>query len=246
MGVDNTKAPFFYLNGTVYKLIHSGIVNTYISSYLTSNNITVGGYISPTDDLTSGYTLGTSSNRWHTLYAGHVECTGSSPDISVGTSSNNLMSLRWTTGNFRGLYDSSDWVISYNGSNTYLGKGNVGIGTSIPSYKLHVIGTIYATDGVTALSDIRQKDVITFKYAPNLNEIAYAPIIRYTMKDDPEKQQHVGSIAQYWRNVMPEAVNEANDGTLSMQYGVIALTSVIALAREVKRLKEEVERLKKN
>ena len=123
-------------------------------------------------------------------------------------------------------------------------KGNVGIGTDSPQYKLHVAGSIYATGGVSALSDIRQKDVITFKYAPDLNEIAFAPIIRYTMKDDTEKQQHVGSIAQYWRSVMPEAVNEAKDGTLSMQYGVIALTSVIALAREVRRLKAEINRLK--
>ena len=209
------------------------------------------GSIVPTADFTSGYTLGTPSMRWHTLYAGHVDCIGSAPGIAVGTKINSTtyrLSLHWASESStasRGLFDSSDtWVIAYNGSDTYLNGGNVGIGTSSPSYKLHVSGNIYATGGVSALSDIRQKNIITFKYAPDLNEIAFAPIIRYTIKDDPENQQHVGSIAQYWRSVMPEAVNEAKDGTLSMQYGVIALTSVIALAREVRELKAEIKLLK--
>lgn len=198
--------------------------------------------------------IGAGASSSYQLYVGgkiyatdnmYVIKSGSASVMSVGSSMANRMSLEWNTDSVRGLYDTSlAWVIAYNGTDTYLNAGNVGIGTSSPSYKLHVAGSIYATGGVSALSDIRQKDVITFKYAPDLNEIAFAPIIRYTIKDDEQKREHVGSIAQYWRSVMPEAVNEAKDGTLSMQYGVIALTSVIALAREVRKLKAEINRLK--
>ena len=123
-------------------------------------------------------------------------------------------------------------------------NNRIGIGTSSPSYALHVSGTIYATGGVTGLSDIRKKNVITYEWAPCLSSIAEAPIIRYTMKDDEKKRERVGSVAQYWQKVMPEAVTADDEGTLSMNYGEISLVNVIALAREVKHLKEEINRLK--
>ena len=123
-------------------------------------------------------------------------------------------------------------------------NNRIGIGTSSPSYALHVSGTVYATGGVTALSDIRKKNVITYEWAPCLSSIAEAPIIRYTMKDDEKKRERVGSVAQYWQKVMPEAVTADDEGTLSMNYGEISLVNLIALAREVKHLKEEINRLK--
>ena len=125
-------------------------------------------------------------------------------------------------------------------------NNRIGIGVSSPSQAMHVSGNILATGGVTALSDIRKKNIITYKWSPAISAIAAAPIARYTMKDDKDKKERIGSIAQYWRDVMPEAVFEGEDGILSMDYGTISLVSVIALAREVKRLKEEVERLRKN
>ena len=124
-------------------------------------------------------------------------------------------------------------------------NSRIGLGTPSPSYKLHVAGDIYATGGVSCLSDLRKKDVLTYKWAPCLSMIADAPIIRYIMKDDEQKRERIGSVAQYWQKVMPETVNADAEGTLSMNYGEISLVSVIALAREVKRLKAEIEQLKK-
>ena len=135
--------------------------------------------------------------------------------------------------------NSGHLVLCHNGQ-------NVGIGTDSPSYKLHVAGTIYATGSITERSDIRCKDVETYQWAPSLSMIANAPIIRYSMKDDETQRMRVGSVAQYWQKVMPEAVCEAADGTLSMNYGVISLVNVIALAREVRQLKAEIEQLKKH
>lgn len=56
--------------------------------------------------------------------------------------------------------------------------------------------------------------------------------------------QCTGSIAQYWKEILPNCVSEDKDGMLSMQYGNIALVSVISLAREVAALKETVKVLK--
>ena len=123
-------------------------------------------------------------------------------------------------------------------------NGNVGIGTTSPSYKLHVAGTIYATGSITERSDIRCKDVETYKWSPTLDMIADAPIIRYTMKDDKSHRMRVGTVAQYWEKVMPEAVSKDNEGTLSIAQGDICMVNVTALAREVRKLREEVKLLR--
>ena len=122
--------------------------------------------------------------------------------------------------------------------------GYCGIGVTNPAYKLHVAGTIYATGSITERSDIRCKDVETYQWSPTLDMIADAPIIRYSMKDDETHRMRVGSVAQYWEKMIPETVSQDNDGILSMAQGDICMVNVIALAREVRRLKEEIKQLR--
>ena len=129
--------------------------------------------------------------------------------------------------------NSGNLCLCYNGH-------NVGIGTNSPSYKLHVAGTIYATGAITERSDIRCKDVETYQWAPSLSMIANAPIIRYSMKDDEAHRMRVGSVAQYWEKVMPEAVSKADDGILSIAQGDICMVCIIAMAREIERLKAKI------
>ena len=123
-------------------------------------------------------------------------------------------------------------------------NGNIGIGTDSPSYKLHVAGTIYATGSITERSDIRCKDVETYQWSPTLDMIADAPIIRYTMKDDKTHRMRVGSVAQYWEKMIPETVSKDNKGILSIAQGDICMVNVIALARVVRKLREEIIQLK--
>ena len=99
---------------------------------------------------------------------------------------------------------------------------------------------------VTALSDIRKKNVIE-DIELDVNAIALARLIRFTWKDRKfDKNEHVGGIAQEWQKILPEAVHESEDGTLSMDYGAIGMISAVTLARKVVRMESEVEILKKD
>jgi len=97
---------------------------------------------------------------------------------------------------------------------------------------------------VTALSDIRKKNVID-DIKLDVNAIALARLIRFTWKDGHDTDEHVGGIAQEWKKILPEAVHEAADGTLSMDYGAIGMISAVTLARKVVRMESEVEILRK-
>ena len=138
--------------------------------------------------------------------------------------------------------------------------GNVGIGITSPSYKLHVSGNIYATGAVTALSDARKKDV-QGDAKIGVEQIADAPAVQFLWKDEERRKEgvQVGTLAQYWQAVLPEVVMDKG-GELSMQYGVAALVSAIITARKVvdherriselekenERLRTEVEQLRLN
>ena len=113
--------------------------------------------------------------------------------------------------------------------------------------------------GQNTSSDRRLKTELG-KVSLKVSDIAAAPMVRYLWTGKPWLGEQVGSYAQAWQPLLPEAVKNGHDGYLEMQYGVIALLSVIATAREVEDhgrrilelegenriLKEEMERLKQN
>ena len=203
-----------------------------------------GDVLPSADYATTEYNLGSSEYRWSRVYAYAAELYGTAPSCHVGTSSSARISLHWSSDNNRGLYDYTGyWLIGTNGTNTFLMKGNVGIGTTSPSYKLHVSGQIYCTGGFTFLSDERKKNIIDRDVKLTVADIANAPLIHYTLKDDKEQRVRVGSIAQYWQKVLPESVTEAKDGTLSMGYDVQAHTAVVVLARRVQELEKMIYQL---
>ena len=124
-------------------------------------------------------------------------------------------------------------------------NSRVGIGTNNPSTKFSVAGSIYASGGFTFLSDIRKKNVIDYDQKLTVEDIANAPLIHYTLKDDKEQRVQVGSVAQYWEKKLPETVLKDEEGTLSMQYDVQAHTAAVVLARKVLEMQKEIDELKK-
>ena len=137
---------------------------------------------------------------------------------------------------FGGSYNSPGMVILP--SNKY-----VGIGTTSPTYKLHVSGTAYATGGFQNGSDIRYKHVLQ-DLALTVAQVAAAPSFLFRWTDGTADGVQAGSSAQYWQQVMPQVVTESA-GRLSMQYDKAALAAAITIAREVETLEQRVDRLEK-
>ena len=75
-------------------------------------------------------------------------------------------------------------------------------------------------------------------------QIAEAPSIKYTWKDKEKGSKvYIGTTAQYWQDIIPEAVSEDKDGKLGLNYQGLSIAAVISLAKEVVELKAKIAEL---
>jgi hypothetical protein len=118
--------------------------------------------------------------------------------------------------------------------------GSVGIGTSVPTSKLHVVGDTYisgiltATD-INSASDIRLKTNIK-SFENTLEKIIQINGVSFNWIDSNAKSG--GIIAQDVEKVFPELVNDGDHKTVNYN-GLIGV-----LVESIKELKQEVEYLK--
>lgn len=130
----------------------------------------------------------------------------------------------------------------------YFGACNTS-GAWITDYyqKWHFNGEVYAKTGVwsdgyvsakgqNTSSDMRLKNVLN-EVVLCVKDIANAPSMRFSWKNGGDID--VGSSAQYWQGLLPDAVKERN-GMLEMQYANIALLSAIAIAKKVEKHEEKI------
>jgi len=95
--------------------------------------------------------------------------------------------------------------------------GNVGIGTTSPAHKFHVVGDIYASGNVTAYSDARDKKNLKTIEDP-VSKIE--KINGYTYEKDGIA--YTGLVAQELLEVLPEAVSGSEKSGYGIAYGNIA------------------------
>ena len=91
---------------------------------------------------------------------------------------------------------------------------NVGIGTTSPSYNLHVAGDIYATGNIIGYSDERAKSDIQ-KIESALEKIEKLNGYTFTMNN----KRYTGMIAQEVLQVLPEAVVGTEETEYALAYG---------------------------
>jgi len=117
----------------------------------------------------------------------------------------------------------------------------VGIGTNNPTAAtLHVGGSIYASQDITALSDRRYKQNIV-PLSNCLDSICSLTGYSYTRTDYKPGESQIGLIAQEVDQVYPQAVNYDSESDIySLNY-----TALIApLVQSIKELREQVAQLK--
>lgn len=137
-----------------------------------------------------------------------------------------------------GAGTSKDFVISsYNGTTStnracITLKGNVGVGIDNPSAKLHVVGNILATGGVTMQSQRSLKNVVDER-GLSLTELSAIKPTRYTWKDKRDDRIHFGGIADDIEKVLPEVIYKTSDGTLTMDYGNAGFAIASSLIKPV-------------
>ena len=117
--------------------------------------------------------------------------------------------------------------------------GNLGIGTSNPAYKLHVIGEIYSTGMVTSLSDSNFKTNV-LEIQDSLAKLDQLHGYTFEFTTESTNRRYAGVLAQEVQKVLPEAIVETATGELSVTYGNLSALIINA----VKDLKKEVDELK--
>jgi hypothetical protein len=204
-----------------------------------SGNVGIGT-TSPYTKLHVNNDSGTSTvriQRSSYLYdAGIRLYTGTAQDwfIGTGTINDNTRDLD--------IYDGVEGQ-----SRLYITEsGNIGIGTTNPTSKLHVYGTINSASTITAAnyscSDARYKHSITpignaMQKLMSLNGVFYSWKTEKFKDMNFSKDRQLGFIAQEVEKVVPELVYTDSKGYKSMSYN--KLTAVIVEAmKEMKKVSD--------
>ena len=108
---------------------------------------------------------------------------------------------------------------------------------------LQVYGNIRYTGTSSSSSDIRLKKKLK-DIQLTTKDISLAPSYKFKWKRE-NGGIAIGSSAQYWRKLLPDAVCEDENGYLSMSYANIALVSAISIAREVVNMDKRISEIER-
>jgi hypothetical protein len=124
--------------------------------------------------------------------------------------------------------------------------GNVGIGTTSPSYTLHVNGSVAGTSAYVNLSDKRyKKDILPIENA--LDKILALNGVTFNWDKENtdmnlDDNNHIGLLAQDVEEIIPQVVSTGTDENKTKS---VAYTDLIpVLIEAIKELKAEIEILK--
>jgi hypothetical protein len=208
----------------------NGLFTSFSSSWATNLSATIGGTTLSIPSLYSDYAgqLRYSRSIWGQSFDGTADITG---DL-------------YLNGSNLGLYGTPGWSNSCYISGYYSSGYKIGFAVGGTAVVEISSAGVYSTSGVTALSDIRFKNVVE-RMDIDVKRIAEMSIIKFLWNDrDEGGKLHVGCVAQEWESLLPWTVQEVN-GKKSLDYSVAALVSAVAVARKVESHEERIARLER-
>lgn len=122
--------------------------------------------------------------------------------------------------------------------------GDIGIGTTSPSYKLHVNGTAYATGAAGALSDKRHKKNIVSLQDDALDALLKLRPVSYEWKnpvDEGMQGKQFGFIAQEVEKILPDMVLTQDDEEKTK--GIKPTEFIPLLVKAVQKMKANEEKM---
>jgi hypothetical protein len=243
----------FNIKNTTGCNIHFANSQTSPVMTINSNNNVGIGTTSPAYkfDVSGISRISTTSAGLGALIQNSTLTTGTNQNItlSIGKdlSTNNVANVRYT---HRGGDGSTNNYVGYGfwGNDDILNiqtSGNVGIGTTSPTQKLHVVGNIFATGDIVAFSDKRLKSNI--KIIDNaLSRVHQLNGYTFDVHGDTTNKRHTGLIAQEVKKILPEAVyKNVDDEMYSIAYGNISGLIVQAIKELDDRYKKQLNTMKK-
>ena len=218
----------------------SGLFTALSSDWTTNLSATIGGTTKSISSLCADYAnrLRNTRTLWGQNFDGSANVSGNMSDVGNITMQTGDHTIKTTNGNLVLGYSNNEWVkvmdiCSYSNSNNW----------NIHQNGNSTFANVLSNGYVTALSDIRYKEVVN-RFQLDVETIAKASLIQYRWKDKRDDVLHVGGVAQEWQKILPETVHEDKEGRLSMDYGVIAFTSAVSLARRIQDQDNEIRDLR--
>jgi hypothetical protein len=174
----------------------------------------------------------TATNYFRTNNGGYAVNNSSSPSLQAYSDSNNSAFMSFHKGGYYAVnfgLDADNWM-RIGGWSASSNRWQLNLGT----------GDMYAAGDITAYSDARVKTNILTIEKP-LEKTLSLRGVTYTRTDSEDKKTKMGVIAQEVLEIIPEVVNQDNNGTYSVAYG----NMVGLLIESIKEQQKQIEDLKK-